>query len=237
MDETMELIRRAREGDAKAKDKLVQDNLGLVWSIVRRFLGRGQEGEDLFQIGCIGLIKAIDHFECERELKLSTYAVPMIAGEIKRFLRDDGMIKVSRSIKENGVRVRRAQALLGDRLGREPTLRELSEEIGIPSEEIVVALEASRDVDSIDRKVNAGEGKEIPLVDRLVERENATEKRIDELAIQQLLDRLDEEERQLIELRYFQEKTQREIAGVMGITQVQASRMEKRILKKMRGYF
>lgn len=237
MSETISLIKLAHEGDKKARDRLVEENLGLVWSIVRRFLGRGYESEDLFQIGSIGLMKAIDKFNVDMEVKFSTYAVPMISGEIKRFLRDDGMIKVSRSIKENSWKIRRTEVLLNEKLGREPTIEEISKEAGMAVEEIVVALEASMEVESIYKPVGSGEDREIHLLDRLVEEKNSTEQCINEIVTGQLLDTLDEKERRLIELRYFQERTQTEIAASLGISQVQVSRLEKKILKKLRNLF
>ena len=146
MEEKKRLLRLAHEGDREARDRLVMDNVGLVWSIVRHFGGRGYELEDLFQIGCVGLLKAIDKFNLDFEVKFSTYAVPMITGEIKRFLRDDGMIKVSRSVKELGIRVRSARETMTGELGREPTLTELSERIKVSREEIAASIEAGAEV-------------------------------------------------------------------------------------------
>lgn len=238
MDDTICLIERAHTGEKGARDKLIEDNLGLVWSIVRRFLGRGYEADDLFQIGCIGLMKAIDKFDTTMDVKLSTYAVPMITGELKRFLRDDGMIKVSRSIKENSWKIKRAEAALNEKFGREATVEEISKEVGLAMEEIVVALEASMEVESIYKPVNSKDGNELHLLDRLVDEKNTTDYCINKIVnSSQLLDSLEKTERELIELRYFQDKTQTQIAAALGISQVQVSRMEKKILRKLRALF
>lgn len=234
MDETTLLIEAAHNGDKDARERLVTENMGLIWSIVRRFSGRGYEMEDLFQIGSIGLMKAIDKFDTSFQVKFSTYAVPMISGEIKRFLRDDGMVKVSRSIKENGWKLRRAGEKLLYETGREPTIEELSQETGILKEDIVLALEANTEIESIYKSVYQGDGNEIFLVDKLPEKCDENEKLINSLALKQIMDELSEQERIIIELRYFQEKTQTEVAKTLSVSQVQISRMEKRILLKMR---
>lgn len=234
MDETTLLIEAAHNGDKDARERLVTENMGLIWSIVRRFSGRGYEMEDLFQIGSIGLMKAIDKFDTSFQVRFSTYAVPMISGEIKRFLRDDGMVKVSRSIKENGWKLRRAEEKLLYETGREPTIEELSLETGILKEDIVMALEANTEIESIYKTVYQGDGNEIFLVDKLPEKCDENEKLINSLALRQIMDELTKQERAIIELRYFQEKTQTEVAKTLSVSQVQISRMEKRILLKMR---
>lgn len=234
MEETSVLIAQSQEGNEEARRVLVEKNLGLVHHIVKRFLGRGYDAEDLFQIGSIGLIKAIDKFDLSFDVKFSTYAVPMIAGEIKRFLRDDGMVKVSRTLKENGWKIRQASDRLAFELGRDATLSEISEETGFSVEEIVMAMEANVEVESIHKMVYQSDGNEIYLVDRLPEKENANERLINHMLIEQLLDYLTEQERELITLRYYQDKTQVEVAKRLGITQVQVSRLEKKILKRMR---
>lgn len=231
------LLRRSQEGDRLARDEMVQNNMGLVWSIVRRFNNRGYELEDLFQIGSIGLIKAIDKFDVSFSVKFSTYAVPLITGEIRRFLRDDGMIKVSRSLKESGARMKQAREKLQADLGREPTLQELSEETGLPREEIVMALEANGEVESIYKNAASSEGKEICLADRLPQEKDSQEMLLNHMVLEQLLGELGETERRLIELRYFKEQTQTQIAKELGISQVQVSRMEKKILLQMRKQF
>lgn len=233
MEELSVLIERSQAGEKEAREVLVEKNLGLVHHIVKRFLGRGCEMEDLLQIGTIGLMKAIDKFDCSYEVKFSTYAVPMISGEIKRFLRDDGMIKVSRSIKENGYKIRQASERLQQINGREPTLSELMEETGFLSEDIMMALEAGAEVESINKAVYQADGNEIYLVDKLSDPDKS-EHVINRMLLNQLLSELEDNERELIHLRYFQDKTQTEVAGKLGISQVQVSRMEKRILLSMR---
>ena len=234
MDETIALIEQSHQGDKEARERLVKSNLGLVWSIVRRFDNRGHEMEDLFQIGSIGLMKAIDKFDTAFGVRFSTYAVPMITGEIKRFLRDDGMIKVSRSLKENAARIRGAEAQLVKELGREVTLMEISHLTGIQVEEIVMALEASVEVDSIYRSVYQADGNETCLADRLPEKGDRNEELLNQMLLGQLLETLEGMERELIMQRYFQDKTQAQVAEKLGISQVQVSRLEKKILLRLR---
>lgn len=234
MDHTIALIKKSHDGDKAAREQLVEENVGLVWCVVKRFYGRGTEAEDLFQIGSIGLLKAIDKFDLSYDVKFSTYAVPMISGEIKRFLRDDGMIKVSRSLKELAYKSVQAREKLTDRLGREPTLEELAEETGAEKEEIVQAMEAGGEVESLYRPIHQKEGSEIRLLDRIEERERREEKILDTMVLKQLLETLDAQERQLIYLRYFADRTQSDVGRIMGISQVQVSRMEKRIIEELR---
>ena len=251
MADTAELLKRSHAGDKEARDRLVMENAGLVWSIVRRFIGRGPEPDDLFQIGNIGLIKAIDHFDTELGVRFSTYAVPMITGEIKRFLRDDGLLKVSRTIKEDGLKVRLARQRLQSRLHREPTLQELSEEAQLDREDVILAMEAGAEVESLYSSSGQEDGSELCLADRVVAAahgcvgasmgssgavENDVEKDrlLDQMLLAQLLGKLPERDRELIRMRYFQNKTQTEIAGILGISQVQVSRLEKKILREMR---
>lgn len=235
MDAVTALIKQAHAGDKDAREKLISDNMGLVWSIVRRFEHRGHEKEELFQIGCIGLMKAIDKFEIAYEVKFSTYAVPMIMGEIKRFLRDSSMMKVSRSLKENGWKVKKASDMLSQKYGRDATLQEISTEIGLSVEEIVEAMEANEEVTSIYQPVYQSEDSEIYLVDQVsgggMQR---TEELLNHMLLEQLLGELEETEKELIELRYFKEMTQTQIAEILGVSQVQVSRMEKRILLQMK---
>ncbi len=234
MEEVSVLIARSQQGDKEAREVLIEKNLGLVHSIVRRFLGRGVEPEDLFQIGTIGLIKAIDHFDLSYDVKFSTYAVPLITGEIKRFLRDDGMVKVSRTIKEQGMKLKIAQQRLQNKLGREPSLQELAEETGLSMEEIVMATEADCKVESIYASVYQNDGSEVFLVDVLGREDEEKEEVLNKMLLQQLLEELNDKECQLIQMRYFQDKTQTEVAKCMGISQVQVSRLEKKILLSMR---
>lgn len=235
MEEVSVLIARAQNGSKEARQLLVEKNLGLVHHIVKRFLGRGYDAEDLFQIGSIGLIKSIDKFDLSYDVKFSTYAVPMITGEIKRFLRDDGMVKVSRTIKENGFKVRQAQEKIAGEKGRDATLSELEEATGIDREDIVLAIEAGAEVESIHKPVYQADGSEVYLVDRLQERRDDNEMLLNHLVLEGLLSELDERERQLIRLRYYENMTQTEVAKRMDITQVQVSRLEKKILLRMRG--
>lgn len=235
MERTLALIEQAHQGDKAARERLVEENLGLVFTVARRFRGRGCEAEDLIQIGSIGLLKAIDKFDVRYDVKFSTYAVPLITGEIRRFLRDDGMIKVSRSLKETACRIYAAREELEGKLGREPALEELEEVLDFSREEMMLALESSAQVDSLYRPVSREEGGSAMLMDRIEERENANERVLNHMLLEQLLKILEEEERQLIDLRYFHEKTQMETAKELGISQVQVSRMEKKILRKMRG--
>lgn len=234
MEEVSALIAKAQEGSQEARELLVEKNLGLVHHIVKRFLGRGYDAEDLFQIGSIGLLKSIDKFDLSYDVKFSTYAVPMITGEIKRFLRDDGMVKVSRTIKENGWKVRQAQEKISAQMGRDATLSEIEEETGISREDIVLALEAGAEVESIHKPVYQADGSEIYLVDRLPEQRNENEALLNHLMLESMFQELSGREQQLIRLRYFEDRTQTEVAKQMGITQVQVSRLEKKILLRMR---
>ena len=238
MDDTKELILRAHKGDKAARDKLVLENIGLVYSVSRRFAGRGYELEDINQIGTIGLIKAIDKFDDSFDVRFSTYAVPMIAGEIKRFLRDDGMLKVSRSLKENGYRIKKASDELVSQNGREATIEELAAATELSVEDVVMALEANTDVESIYRTIYQNDGNEVYLVDKLSgssgdtvrdEFAGAQEQLLNSILLEQLLAELDELEGKLIMLRYFKEMTQTQVADKLGISQVQVSRLEKKM--------
>lgn len=234
MEEVSVLIAKAQAGDKQAREVLIEKNLGLVHHIVKRFLGRGYDAEDLFQIGSIGLMKAVDKFDLSYDVKFSTYAVPMISGEIKRFLRDDGMVKVGRTLKENGFKVKSARERITQRLGREPNIREVAEEAGMSVEEVVMAMEAGAEVESIYQSVYQSDGSEVYLVDKLAGEDKEKEDLLNHMLLQQLLGELDEKERDLIRMRYFQNQTQTEVARKLGISQVQVSRLEKRILIRMR---
>ena len=235
MEHTLALLRRAHEGDKAARDTLVEENLGLVWSIVRRFTGRGVEAGDLFQIGSIGLLKAIDKFDPGYEVQFSTYAVPMITGEIKRFLRDDGMVKVSRPLKELSWKAYAVRERLERELGQEPSLSLIARELEVTMEELVMALDSGAEVESLQKTIYQGDGNDISLEDRLEERSGAQEQLLNRILLEETLDKLEARERQIIYLRYFEDKTQTEIARELGISQVQVSRMEKKILRIMRG--
>ncbi|MCI8792479.1 MAG: SigB/SigF/SigG family RNA polymerase sigma factor [Eubacterium sp.] len=235
--ETIELIKQARTGDKVAREQVIKQNMPLVYSIVRRFAGRGHDLEDLGQIGSIGLIKAVDNFNLDYDVKFSTYAVPLITGEIKRFLRDDGMVKVSRTLKENGYRIRREAEVLAGRLGRDATLEELSAATELKKEDIVMALEAGNEVESLHKTVYQKEGSEISLMDRIPSERDESEAVLNRLMLDQLLTELEDRERRLIELRYFHDKTQMQVAELLEMNQVQVSRMEKKILRSMRQKF
>ncbi|MGN0335680.1 MAG: SigB/SigF/SigG family RNA polymerase sigma factor [Lachnospiraceae bacterium] len=234
MEHTLELIRLSQMGENEAKEQLIEENSGLIWSIVRRYLNRGYEAEDLYQIGAIGLIRAIDKFDFSYEVKFSTYAVPLISGEIKRFLRDDGMIKVSRTLKENKWKIQTAAEKIRNREGREPTLEEIAEEVSLEVEDVVLSLEAQTEVDSIDEIIYQGDGNAISLGDRIADQKDAQEEMLNRLLLEQLLETLEERERKLITLRYFENMPQIRVAEQLHISQVQVSRMEKKILLRMR---
>lgn len=234
MDHTIVLIQKSHEGDKEARARLVEENTGLVWCVVKRFYNRGVEMEDLFQIGTIGLLKAIDKFDLNYDVKFSTYAVPMITGEIKRFLRDDGMIKVRRSLKELSYKAYLCREKLQERFGREPSVTELAGELGVEPEELMAALDASSEVESLHKPIYQSDGQEVSLMDRLPWRAEPEEEILDHLLLKELLGGLEKEERQLIYLRYFADRTQAQAGKELGISQVQVSRLEKKILKSMR---
>ncbi len=234
MDHTIALIQKSHDGDEEARAQLVEENTGLVWCIVKRFYNRGVEAEDLFQIGNIGLLKAIDKFDLSYDVKFSTYAVPMISGEIKRFLRDDGMIKVSRPLKELAYKEYQCKEKLQETFGREPTISEISEELKVSVEELTMAMEAGSDIESLQKSIYQKDGQEIRLMDKLPGKDREEDRILDHMVLGSLLNSLDQKERQLIYLRYFANRTQTQVGKELGISQVQVSRMEKRILKQMR---
>ena len=236
MEQTFELIKQSQEGDKEAKEQLIMLHSGLVWNVVRRFMGRGYETEDLYQIGAIGLIRAIDKFDFAYDVKFSTYAVPLISGEIKRFLRDDGMIKVSRTLKENQWKIQKTMENLQKESGREATVEELAMILEMEPEEIMFSLEATVEVESMEQSIYARDGKEISLKDRLTTEKNEQEELMNRLFVEQLLDILADRDRELIKLRYFENKTQTEVADLLGISQVQVSRLEKKILRHMKEF-
>jgi len=232
--EMRELLKKARVGDSYARDKLVNCNLKLVFNLVKRFQNRGYELEDLFQIGCIGLMKAIDKFDSSYNVKFSTYAVPMIVGEIRRFLRDDNPVKVSRSVKETAYKVQQVRDLLTARLGKEPTVGEVAAELGISREEVVNAMEAAQTPASIYETLHQDDGDPIYLLDQLKSEEHGDTPWLESLSVKELLNRLPERDRLIITWRFFEDKTQSDIAGRLGLSQVQVSRLERQALKKLR---
>ena len=232
MDETKKLIEAAQNGDSAAMEKLVVDNSGLIWSIVRKFRGRGYEAEDLFQIGAIGLIKCIDKFDMSYDVKFSTYAVPMIYGEIRRFLRDDGIIKVSRTLKEISTKANRERENYIKNYNIEPDIKTLAKIVNVSVEELVSALDSSKIVESIDNEDNTENN--FSIKDKLPSNINESELIINKIDLNTTMNKLSIEDRKVIQLRYFQDKTQTQVAKIMGISQVQVSRMEKKILLKMK---
>lgn len=236
-EETLRLIELVQNGDNEAKEILIESNLGLVRSIVTKFLNIGYERDDLFQLGSIGLIKAIYKFDPTFNVKFSTYAVPMILGEIKRYLRDDGMIKVSRSLKQIAIKAKTQTEILTKMLGREPTIEELAKRIGVEKEDLVMALESNFSVEYLHGVIHEEEGSPICLIDKIsLKGESEEEKVIDNLLLKEVLGKLDKRERQIIMLRYFEDKTQSEIGDILNISQVQVSRIEKKVLSKLKSY-
>lgn len=231
-EETLLLLEAAKHGDAQAKETLVVRNMALVKSIVKGYLHRGVDFDDLMQIGSMGLVKAIDGYDASFNVRFSTYAVPMIAGEIKRFLRDDGIIKVSRSLKESAIKIFRAQEQLKKKLDREPTLEELAEETGIEREEIVEAMDAVREPVSLYEPMFEDSDGKTQMMDTIAKDEGT--ELIDQLLLKEIIGKLGERERQIIVLRFFRDKTQSEIAKIIGVSQVQVSRLLLKTLEKLK---
>lgn len=230
MNEMYDLLRSAREGDREAAGKLIEENSGLIWSVARRFFGRGVEADDLYQLGCVGFLKAIDGFDENFGTRFSTYAVPKISGEIRRFLRDDGAVKVSRSIKEQAVQIRSARTELEQRIGREPTINELARETGFTVEEIAFAETATGPTESLHRE-SGEDGFTLELV---LGDYNAEEKLIEHVSLKAAVEKLPERERQVIALRYNHGMTQQNCAKVMRVSQVQISRLERKAIDNLR---
>lgn len=231
-DEVKKLILQSQQGDQFARDEIIQKNMRLVWSVVQRFLNRGYEPDDLFQIGSIGLLKSVDKFDLSYNVKFSTYAVPMIIGEIQRFIRDDGTVKVSRSLKETSNKIRRAKDELSKQFGRTPTINEISEHLDLTPEEVIMAQEASRAPSSIHETVYENDGDPITLLDQIADHSEA--KWFEKIALKEAIALLDEREKLIVYLRYYKDQTQTEVAERLGISQVQVSRLEKKILKQMK---
>ena len=228
-------IKRAQDGDKFEMDRLIRENNGLIWSIVKRFMNRGYEVEDLYQIGCIGFIKSIKRFDTNFEVKLSTYSVPYILGEIKRFIRDDGPIKVSRSIKELNTKINelKRQYLLN---GKEITLEQICKELKIQKEDAIIAMESTNAVESMDAAANAEnkDGKQMTVFDKISTGKNEEEMITNRMVINQLINELQDRDKEIILLRFFKEKTQTEVAKILGISQVQVSRIERKVLNEMK---
>lgn len=231
-------IQKAQDGDKKSRDRLVTENVGLIYMVLKRFSNRGMEQEDLFQIGVIGLIKAIDKFDVSKELSFSTYAVPMIIGEIRRFLRDDGMIHVSRQIKDNARKIAIVKEELKKSNNHDPTMKELAEATGLTLEEILAAMEATSEVESIYQPIGCqSDGSQLLIADQLEDTKKNEMELINRITVSQMLESLGERERRLIELRYIEGKTQSESAKVLEMNQVAVSRLEKKILLQLRNQF
>lgn len=232
-EEMMNLLSKAQGGDTNARERLINCNLRLVFNLVQRFANRGYELEDLFQIGTIGLIKAIDKFNLSYNVKFSTYAVPMIIGEIRRFLRDDNPVKVSRSLKENAYKINKARESLSKELGREPTLHEIGEYVGLTIDEMISSLEAVQTPTSIHETLYHDDGDPIYVIDQL-SNEKEDGNWLDRIALKEILSKLTDKERDIIIMRFFQDKTQTEVAGMVGLSQVQVSRIERQALKRFK---
>lgn len=228
-------IKKAQEGDKFEMERLIRQNSGLIWSIVKRFSGRGFELEDLYQIGCVGLIKSIKRFDTSFDVKLSTYTVPYVLGEIKRHIRDNGAIKVSRSIKELQVKIKQLQEEYKNKNEEDITIEELSKKLKISKEDIAIALEASRPVESIDNTHKSEKGeKSISLIEKISTEDNYEDIITNKIALKDAISKLEPKDRKIIMLRFFKEKTQSEVAKILGVSQVQVSRAEKKILQKMK---
>ena len=234
MDRTEELIRRSQDGDKAARETLIEENLGLIHHVVKRFLGRGVEAEDLFQIGAVGLVKAVDRFDLSFGERFSTYAVPMIAGEIKRFLRDDSMIKVSRSLKELAVKAARLREQLLMERGEEPGVDELARRLKVEPEELVQAMDSSIEVESLQKVICQGSSEGVSLMERVEQGHDEQEELLRRMLLEELLSSLEPRERRLIVLRFFYDRTQTQVAMELGMSQVQVSRLEKKILSALK---
>ena len=236
MADTAELLKRSHAGDKEARDRLVMENAGLVWSIVRRFIGRGPEPDDLFQIGCIGLIKAIDNFDTTLQVKFSTYAVPMIIGEIRRYLRDNNSIRVSRSLRDIAYKTIYTRENYMRQHLKEPTIAEIADEIGIDKEMIVYAMDAIQSPVSLFEPVYSEGGDTLYVMDQISDKKNLEENWVEDISLRDAMNRLGERERHIIDLRFYEGKTQMEVADEIGISQAQVSRLEKHALRSMRNY-
>lgn len=232
MSKTEELIKEAKQGNLAASESLIQDNSGLIWSVARRFIGRGTELDDLYQLGCVGFLKAIDGFDLSFGTQFSTYAVPKIAGEIRRFLRDDGAVKVSRTLKEQSAAIKSARAKLTHFSGREPTIQELSEATGLSAEEIALAETATSATESIQQET----GSDGFTLENILSDTETEEHMVEKIALHQAVDALPAREKQVIQLRYYHSLTQQRVARIMSVSQVQVSRIEKKALEKIKEY-
>ncbi len=227
---TEELIRLSQSGDRKATETLLNSNMGLIWSVARRFFGRGVDGDDLYQLGCLGFLKAIEGFDTAYGTQFSTYAVPKIAGEIRRFLRDDGTVKVSRGLKEQSVAIKATRSRLAAELNREPTINEISAEVGLTPEEIALAETATAATESIQREC----GEDGFTLEDILADSGTEETMLERLALRQAIEKLPEREAMVIRLRYYHDLTQEKVAKILTVSQVQVSRIEKKAISHLR---
>ena len=236
-EETMALLRRTKEGDQAARQELIEGNLRLVLSVIQRFSSRGENADDLFQVGCVGLIKAIDNFDINQPVRFSTYGVPMIIGEIRRYLRDNSAIRVSRSMRDTAYRVLQAREKWMAENQREPTVEQIAKVLDIPREEVVFAMDAIVDPVSLYEPIYDSGGDAICVMDQVSDRRNTDEKWIEHIALKEALDRLDQREQRILALRFCEGKTQMEVSAEVGISQAQVSRLEKNAIHAMRRSF
>lgn len=235
-EEKEELFRRIKEGDKEAREQYIKGNLRLVLSVIRRFQNSNENADDLFQIGCIGLMKAIDNFDTSLQVKFSTYAVPMIIGEIRRYLRDNNSIRVSRSLRDTAYKAIYARESYTKKYLKEPTIEEIAGEIGIPKEDVVYALDAIQSPVSLYDPVYTEGGDALYVMDQISDKKNREENWVESISLNEAMQRLDEREKQIIRLRFYEGRTQMEVASEIGISQAQVSRLEKNALKSMRSY-
>lgn len=233
-EETMALLKRAQNGDQKAREELIAGNLRLVLSVIQKFLNRGENADDLFQVGCIGLIKAIDHFNTDLMVKFSTYGVPMIIGEVRRYLRDYSPIRISRSVRDTAYRVMQAREKLTNACQREPTPEELAKELGISRQEVVSAMEAVVDPVSLYEPVYTDSGDSVCSMDQISDKRNTDESWLEQIAISEAISGLEPRERNILNLRFYEGKTQMQVAQEIGISQAQVSRLEKNAIHKIK---
>ena len=234
--ETMELLVKAQNGDKEARDALISGNLRLVLSVIQRFIGRGEMVDDLFQVGCVGLIKSIDNFDLTQNVKFSTYAVPMIIGEIRRYLRDNSVIRVSRSIRDTAYKVLQTKEKLMNKNQSEPSIDEIAKAMDIPRADVVVALDAILDPVSLYEPVHTDSGDSICVMDQVSDQKNIDENWLEKIALKEAISHLDTREKHILALRFFDGKTQMEVACEIGISQAQVSRLEKNAIKQIKKY-
>ena len=233
-EETMELLRRTKQGDMEAREQLISGNLRLVLSVIQKFSGRGENADDLFQVGCIGLIKAIDNFNTDPDVRFSTYGVPMIVGEIRRYLRDNSALRVSRSMRDTAYKVLQAKEKFLAQYQREPTMDEIAKALDMRREDVVMALDAVLDPVSLNEPVYDNSGDAICVMDQVKDAKNTDESWLERIALKEAMDRLTDRERRILALRFFQGKTQMEVSAEVGISQAQVSRLEKNAINQIR---